>query len=128
MLRFRALLILSTVAACSAPAPQAATLPGAPWALEAVTPDTGDGIRILVLHDMEGLSGQSDPATFFFGSPRYAEGQELLVGDLNAVIEGLYAGGATEVEVVDGHGSGNAEPDVRRDLLDPRATQVLRDS
>jgi D-amino peptidase len=128
MRRFRALFVLSTVAACSAPAPQTATLPGAPWTLEAVTPDTSDGIRILVLHDMEGLSGQSDPSTFFHGWPRYAEGQELLVGDLNAVIEGLYAGGATEVEVVDGHGSGNPEPDVRRDLLDPRATQVLRDS
>jgi len=128
MRRFRTVFVLSTVAACSAPAPQTATVLGAPWTLEAVTPDTSDGVRILVLHDMEGLSGQSDPATFFFGSPRYAEGQELLVGDINAVIEGLYAGGATEVEVVDGHGSGNAEPDVRRDLLDPRATQVLRDS
>jgi D-aminopeptidase len=30
--------------------------------------------------------------------------------------------------VVDGHGSGNIDPDVRRDLLDARATQVLRDS
>jgi D-amino peptidase len=118
------------VAACSAsaPAPEAAQSDGAPWTLEAVMPDTTDGIRILVLHDMEGLSGQSDPSTFFFGSPRYPEGQELLVGDVNAVVEGLYAGGATAVEIVDGHGSGNPEPDVRRDLLDPRATQVLRDS
>jgi D-amino peptidase len=52
----------------------------------------------------------------------------MLVGDINAVIEGLYAGGATEVWVVDGHGSGNPDPDVRRDLLDKRAQQVLRDS
>jgi D-amino peptidase len=94
--------------------------------LEAVTPDTSDGIRSGA--PRHGGASQSDPATFFFGTPRYAEGQELLVGDINAVIEGLYAGGATEVEVVDGHGSGNPEPDVRRDLLDPRATQVLRDS
>ena len=128
MRRFRTVPVLLTVAACSAPAPQTATVPGAPWTLEAVAPDTSDGIRILVLHDMEGLSGQSDPSTFFHGWPRYAEGQELLVGDVNAVIAGLYAGGATEVEVVDGHGSGNSEPDVRRDLLDPRATQILRDS
>src|SRR4029079_7974413 len=40
---------------------------------------------------------------------------------------GLYAGGATQVDVVDAHGSGNPEPDVRRDLLDPRAKQVIRD-
>jgi D-amino peptidase len=98
-----------------------------PWILEAVTPDTTDGLRILVLHDMEGLSGQSDPRSFDFGTPQYPEGQKLLAADINAVVEGLFAGGATEVEVVDGHGSGNPDPDVRRDLLDPRAKQPLRD-
>jgi D-amino peptidase len=79
------------------------------------------------VHDMEGLSDQTDPATYMFGRPEYAHGQELLAADVNAVIEGLYAGGATEVHVVDGHGSGNPEPDLRRDLLDPRAEQVVRD-
>lgn len=102
--------------------------PAEPWTLEAVRPDTSDGIRILVLHDMEGLSGQSNPQTFFFGSPLYAQGQTLLAADVNAVVEGLYQGGATEVHVVDGHGSGNPDPDVRRDLLDKRATQILRDT
>jgi D-amino peptidase len=77
---------------------------------------------------MEGLSGQSDPRTFSFGMPQYPQGQALLVADVNAVIEGLYAGGATEVHVVDGHGSGNPAPDVRRDLLDSRAQQIVRDS
>ena len=98
------------------------------WTLVDAQPDTSDGLRILVLHDMEGLSGQSDPKTFFFGMPQYPQGQELLVADINAVIDGLYAGGATAVDVVDGHGSGNPAPDVRRDLLDKRAEQVLRDS
>ena len=51
----------------------------------------------------------------------------MLAADLNAVIEGLFAGGATQVDVVDAHGSGNPDPDVRRDLLDPRAKQVFRD-
>ncbi len=114
-------------------APQVAAPPGSsspsrePWTLESVTPDTTDGIRILVLHDMEGLSGQSDPRSFDFGTAQYPTGQALLAADINAVVEGLFAGGATEVEVVDGHGSGNPDPDVRRDLLDSRATQVLRD-
>jgi D-amino peptidase len=76
---------------------------------------------------MEGLSGQDDPSSFDFGTPEYPHGQELLIADINAVIEGLYRGGATEVDVVDGHGSGNPDPDVRRDLLDERATQVLKD-
>jgi D-amino peptidase len=50
----------------------------------------------------------------------------MLAADLNAVIAGLFAGGATQVDVVDAHGSGNPEPDVKRDLLDSRATQVFR--
>lgn len=86
------------------------------------------GIRVLVYHDMEGLAGQDDWRTFLFSHPeRYPEGQKMLAADLNAVIEGLFAGGATQVDVVDAHGSGNPDPDVRRDLLDPRAKQVFRD-
>ena len=88
----------------------------------------GAPVRILVYHDMEGLAGQDDWRTFLFSHPeRYPEGQKMLAADLNAVIEGLFAGGATKVDVVDAHGSGNPEPDVRRDLLDPRAKQVFRD-
>jgi D-amino peptidase len=121
--------VVVALAACQSPPPPPASGPATePWTLEAARPDTTDGIRVLVLHDMEGLSGQSNPQTFFFGSPQYALGQTLLVADVNAVIEGLYQGGATEVHVVDGHGSGNPEPDVRRDLLDKRAVQVIRDS
>jgi D-amino peptidase len=125
----RILLLAATLGACSPTTtpPPPATSPAEPWLLEAVTPDTSDGLKILVLHDMEGLSGQSDPRTFNFGTPQYPTGQELLAADINAVVEGIFSGGATEVWVVDGHGSGNAEPDVRRDLLDPRAKQVLRD-
>ena len=132
-MRIRALPVLLFLSACGpAPAPEAgsnpATTPSEAWTLETVTADTTDGVRILVIHDMEGLSGQDNPKTYFFGEKEYPQGQEMLVGDINAVIEGLYAGGATEVWVVDGHGSGNPEPDVRRDLLDKRAQQILRDS
>ena len=85
-------------------------------------------IRVLVYHDMEGLAGQDDWRSFLFSHPeKYPEGQKLLAADVNAVVDGLFAGGATQVDVVDAHGSGNPEPDVRRDLLDPRAKQVFRD-
>ena len=88
----------------------------------------GAPVRVLVYHDMEGLAGQDDWRTFLFSHPeRYPEGQKMLAADLNAVIDGLFAGGATQVDVVDAHGSGNPDPDVRRDLLDPRAKQVFRD-
>jgi D-amino peptidase len=83
---------------------------------------------VLVYHDMEGLAGQDDWKTYLFSHPeRYPDGQKMLAADLNAVIDGLIAGGATQVDVVDAHGSGNPDPDVRRDLLDPRAKQVFRD-
>lgn len=102
--------------------------PTAPYTLEDPRPASPGRLRILVLHDMEGLAGQDDFRTFDFDHPEhYRRGQELLAGDVNAVVDGLFAGGATQVEVVDGHGSGNPDPDLRRDLLDPRATQVLRD-
>jgi D-amino peptidase len=85
-------------------------------------------IRVLVYHDMEGLAGQDDWKTFLFSHPeKYPEGQKMLAADLNAVIDGLFAGGATQVDVVDAHGSGNPDPDVRRDLLDQRAKQLTRD-
>jgi D-amino peptidase len=88
----------------------------------------GAPIRVLVYHDMEGLAGQDDWRSFLFSHPeKYPDGQKLLAADLNAVIDGLFAGGATQVDVVDAHGSGNPDPDVRRDLLDPRAKQVFRD-
>ncbi|HJO02344.1 MAG TPA: M55 family metallopeptidase [Acidobacteriota bacterium] len=127
-------LILS--AACAgAPGGEQAATPvtppnedSAPWTVDSAAPDTSDGIRVLVLHDMEGLAGQDDWHSFDFGDPQYPHGQEMLAADINAVIDGLFAGGATEVHVVDGHGSGNPDPDVRADLLDPRASQVLRDA
>ena len=100
----------------------------APWTIESVAVNTSDGISILVLHDMEGLAGQDDWHSFDFGDPQYPHGQEMLVADVNAVIDGLFAGGATAVHVVDGHGSGNSDPDIRADLLDPRASQMLRDA
>lgn len=100
---------------------------GEPWStVDATVPS--DGIRVLLYHDMEGLAGQDDPRTFSFSEPdHYPQGQEMLVADINAVVEGLFAGGASEVHIVDGHGSGNQQPDVRTDLLDPRAKQVFKD-
>lgn len=103
------------------------TPPPEPWSVEAYRPTPEDGLRVLVIHDMEGLSGQNDPSSFFFGTELYPTGQELLAADVNAVVEGLFAGGATEVLIADGHGSGNPDPDLRTDLLDPRARQIIRD-
>ncbi len=125
-----AAILCMTIAACGptdAGVEAEPTMPSTPWTLEAPAPRPDDRIRVLIIHDMEGLSGQNDPSSFDFGTDLYPTGQELLAADVNAVIDGLFAGGATEVLVTDGHGSGNPDPDVRSDLLDPRATQILRD-
>lgn len=92
-------------------------------------PQPAAGRRVLVYHDMEGLAGQTDPNTYRFNHPAdYPKGQAMLVADLNAVIAGLFDGGATQVDVIDAHGSGNPDPDVLTAKLDPRAKQVFRDT
>ena len=116
------------VGACQAPPAPPSEEEPVTERLESPAPDTDGVLRVLVLHDMEGLSGQDDPRTFDFDHPdRYAEGRENLVGDVNSVIVGLFAGGAAEVHVVDGHGSGNPEPDLLLDRLYSRAQMVFRD-
>lgn len=124
-----ALLACSLLPACAAQ-PATGWQPGdAPWTLEAPAAVTEGTLRVLVYHDMEGLSGQDDPDTFRFQHrERYEEGRVLLTDDVNAVIAGLFDGGATEVHVVDAHGSGNPEPDLLLDRLDPRAQRVTRDT
>lgn len=96
--------------------------------LEASAPLRDGGPRVLVYHDMEGLAGQDDTRTFSFRNGElYAKGREMLTADVNAVIDGLFAGGASEVHVVDAHGSGNPEPDLLLDRLDRRAKMIFRD-
>ncbi len=100
---------------------------GDPWTLADPAPDDDGELRVLVLHDMEGLSGQSDPRTFSARNTEfYPQGREYLIGDVNAVIAGLFDGGADVVRVVDGHGSGSPEPDIILDRLDPRAEMLSR--
>lgn len=107
---------------------EATVVDAAPRVLEAPAADADGLVRVLVYHDMEGLSGQSDPNTFRFDHPdRYAVGRQYLTGDVNAVVAGLFEGGADEVHVVDGHGSGNPEPDLLLDQLDGRVELVSRD-
>jgi D-amino peptidase len=86
-------------------------------------------LKVLVLYDMEGVSGASSVRHTDFGAePEYTEGRKSLTADVNAAIAGLKAAGATEIVVVDGHGSGNSkEPDVfEAELLAP-AKMISRD-
>lgn len=121
-------LLVNGISPLAAQTSSASPRPSTGYQWRQPAPNADGVLRVLVYHDMEGLSGQDDWRTFDFNHPeQYRRGQELLVADLNAVIDGLFAGGADEVHVVDGHGSGNPEPDVPAGALHPRATQVLRD-
>jgi D-amino peptidase len=84
-------------------------------------------IKILVYYDMEGISGLNDIRSLSFGNKEYVQAREWLTNDVNAVIDGLFAGGADEVHVVDAHGSGNPDPDILVEKMDSRAHLVSRD-
>lgn len=77
-------------------------------------------MKIYLLTDLEGptgVNGRSDG----IGNDIINESAsgEALVNEVNACIEGLLAGGVTEVMVVDGHGGSNS---IVHKLLHPRAT------
>jgi D-amino peptidase len=81
-------------------------------------------LKVMLLYDMEGITGADEFRKTTVSHPaEYAEGRKSLTADVNAAIAGLKAGGATEIMVVDGHGSGNTqEPDVlEAQLLAPAA-------
>jgi len=63
--------------------------------------------KVFMVTDMEGVDGifnrelQCEP----WKSPRWEESRKLLTGEVNAAVEGLFEGGATDVVVLDGHDS-----------------------
>ncbi|HWX43148.1 MAG TPA: M55 family metallopeptidase [Blastocatellia bacterium] len=87
-------------------------------------------LKVLLLFDMEGVSGATDFKYTSFSHPAdYAEGRKSLTADVNAAIAGLKAAGASEIVVVDGHGSGNSTgPDVIEDQLLAPAKILYRDT
>ncbi len=63
--------------------------------------------KVFMITDMEGVSGifDSDMQCLPYKSPRWEESHKLLTGEINAAVDGLLAGGATDVVVWDGHDS-----------------------
>jgi D-amino peptidase len=86
-----------------------------------------DGVKVLVLYDMEGITDAVQPTDVNFGSPTYEATRASLVEDVNAAIRGLQAAGATEIVVTDGHGSGNPNPDYILDRMPDGAHHEIRD-
>lgn len=74
-------------------------------------------MKILLMTDMEGVAGVRNSQDWCLPDSRfYDAGCRLLTHEVNAAVDGLYAGGAKYVQVADGHGAGGIDIE----LLDPR--------
>jgi D-amino peptidase len=78
----------------------------AAWVLTSFA-QTSKPKKVFMITDMEGVSGifDSDLQCIPYKSPRWEESHKLLTGEVNAAVDGLLAGGATDVVVWDGHDS-----------------------
>ncbi len=87
-----------------------------------ITSDPAAGQKkIYVVTDLEGASGvYKFSQTREKDTPLNIQACEYLMGDINAVVRGLRDGGATEIIVLDGHGSQTVIPH----LLEPGAKHV----
>ncbi len=64
-------------------------------------------MRIMLMTDMEGVAGVKDLENWCETTSRYYPlACELLTEEINAAVDGFYAGGAEYVLVADGHGAG----------------------
>jgi D-amino peptidase len=63
-------------------------------------------VNIFVMTDMEGISGVCRAEQVLPDGGRYQEGQSFLTQEVNACVEGCFAGGARKVVVRDGHHKG----------------------
>jgi D-amino peptidase len=78
-------------------------------------------LRIYIVTDLEGASGVYKFAqTREANNPLGEKAKEYLMGDIAAVVRGLRAGGATDIVVLDGHGSQAFVPH----LMEPGARYI----
>jgi D-amino peptidase len=74
-------------------------------------------VKIFITFDMEGVAGIVDWSQCRAPGQAYEEGRRLLLGEVNAAIDGALAGGATEVVCNDSHGTmNNLDPDALHGL------------
>ncbi len=62
-------------------------------------------MKVYLSFDFEGVAGIVDWAQCREGEPAYELGVRLMLGEVNAAIEGAVAGGATEIVANDAHGA-----------------------
>src|ERR1051325_10339342 len=85
-------------------------------------------MRVLIMSDMEGVSGIVVWDQVNGGAPLYQEARRLYTEEINAAVRGAKAAGATEIVVVDCHGAGGDYTfnSLLPDLLDPACEFVVQ--
>lgn len=79
-------------------------------------------MRVLVITDLEGVNGVLNFRDWCVPEGRRNEaGCRFLTEEVNAAVEGFFRGGASEVIIADGHGSGGS---IRGEMLDLRAALI----
>lgn len=82
-------------------------------------------LKIYISADLEGINGIVSPEDISRGGSGYQQARQYMAEEVNAVLEGVFSGGATEALVCDAHGdSRNLLPD----RIDPRAELLTGDS
>lgn len=83
-------------------------------------------MKILIMCDMEGVSGIVTWDQVTGGAPMYEEGRKLYTEEINAAVRGAKKAGATEIVVVDCHGAGGdwSFNSLIPEMLDPDCTWV----
>ncbi len=79
-------------------------------------------MKIFISADLEGINGIAAPEDVEEVGAGYQQARIFMTEEVNAVIDGAFAGGATEVVVCDSH---NISQNIKMELLDERA-QLLR--
>jgi len=78
-------------------------------------------VKVFISFDMEGVAGIVDWSQCLPPGQPYEEGRRLLLGEVNAAIDGALSAGATDIVCNDSHGTmNNLDPE----LLHGRATYV----
>jgi D-amino peptidase len=87
------------------------------------------GGRVLLMFDMEGVTGATKVGEYDFGNPAYPLVQQSLVDDVSAAVRGLVNAGVSEIVMQDAHASGNTQgPDFPLNKLPKGVRFDIRDA
>ena len=78
-------------------------------------------MKIFISADLEGVNGVVSPGDIIPGEPGYEASRVLMTEEVNAVVEGCFQGGASEITVCDSH---EISQNLRYDLLDERVNLI----